>query len=264
MKSGILNKLKTALFQPIQYYLPVGEAHLHLNPIIGKRFSIIFSGEIACIACGRSIKKSYQQGYCFPCTQRLAECDLCILKPERCHYHLGTCRDPEWGQKHCMVPHIVYLANTSGLKVGITRETQIPTRWIDQGATEALPIARTESRYQAGLMEVFLAQYIADKTNWRKMLLGDQASIDLKAKCDELKVLAEQCNQTFQWISKLPSISVLQYPVLEYPKQIKSVALEEEKSLSGILWGVKGQYLILDSGVINIRALGGYKVTVQG
>jgi hypothetical protein len=257
---GVINKLNASLAHPIQYQLPIGGEFISLNPLLGHNIALEFAGQIECLACKRIIKKSYQQGYCFPCTQTLAQCDICIIKPEKCHYQLGTCREPEWGEKHCMVPHIVYLSNTSGIKVGVTRETQVPTRWIDQGATQALPLARTTSRHQAGLMEIFLSQHIADKTIWRKMLSGQNEVQDLIKKREELILISKKENQLFPWIVE-PSPITLHYPVLEYPKKIQSLNLEKKNNVSGVLLGIKGQYLILDTGVINIRSVSGYKVT---
>ena len=126
----------------VSYVLPLDGKLVNLNNLIGQKISLEHLGIIHCVACHRLINKSFQQGYCFPCTQKLAQCDLCIVKPERCHFHLGTCREPEWGETHCLQDHVIYLANSSGLKVGITRQKNIlnKSRWIDQGATQALPI----------------------------------------------------------------------------------------------------------------------------
>ncbi len=126
---GALQKLSSTL-EPngnVQYQLPIGEQLLSLNEVIGKQLTLSFNGHIACRHCGKKTKKSYSQGFCFPCMQKLAQCDLCILKPETCHFSAGTCREPEWGEQHCMIEHVVYLANTSGLKVGITRHSQVPS-----------------------------------------------------------------------------------------------------------------------------------------
>ena len=133
---GNLLKMTSQLQQDtVLYSLPIGSEQVPLNPYIGKTIRLEYSGQINCIACGRKTKKSFNQGYCFPCMRSLAECDMCIVRPEQCHFDQGTCRDEQWALRHCMQEHIVYLANSSGLKVGITRHTQIPTRWIDQGAT---------------------------------------------------------------------------------------------------------------------------------
>lgn len=271
MLSGNLEKMASSLEEQVQYTLPVGEERLALNPLLGKRLRIRFDGTINCIACGRKTKKSYSQGHCYPCSQRLASCDLCIMKPETCHYDKGTCREPEWGEAHCMQPHYVYLANTSGLKVGITRQTQIPTRWVDQGATEALPIFRVETRLQSGLVEVLCKSHVADKTDWRKMLRGAGEPVDLFAKRDELLALCEQELEGVvarfgrQALQALPeaAITTLNYPVEHYPEKITALNLDKTPEIEGTLLGIKGQYLILDCGVINIRKYTGYRVTVE-
>ncbi|WP_153944945.1 DUF2797 domain-containing protein, partial [Acinetobacter baumannii] len=70
---------------------------------------------------------------------------------------------------HCMIPHYVYLALSSGVKVGLTRKNNEKKRWVDQGAVRAIPIAEVPTRKMAGELEVYLTQYVADKTDWRKM-----------------------------------------------------------------------------------------------
>lgn len=177
MLSGNLEKMRATLGDTMEYSLPIGEERLALNPLIGKSLQITAEGTINCIACGRKTKKSYSQGHCYPCSQRLASCDLCIMKPETCHYDKGTCREPQWGEAHCMQPHFVYLSNTSGVKVGITRQTQIPTRWIDQGATQALPIFKVQTRLQSGLVEVMCKTHVADRTDHRGHSAGDQGPV---------------------------------------------------------------------------------------
>ncbi|GAL30720.1 hypothetical protein JCM19239_4459 [Vibrio variabilis] len=143
LASGTLSKMRASLESTVQYRLPVGDEEVDLSPLIGKTISLNHTGNIFCASCGKKTKKSYSQGHCFVCMKKLASCDMCIMKPETCHYDEGTCREPEWGEANCMVDHFVYLSNTSSLKVGITRHTQIPTRWIDQGATQGLPILKS-------------------------------------------------------------------------------------------------------------------------
>ena len=199
--------------------------------------------------------------------KKLARCDTCIVSPEKCHYHEGTCREPEWGEQHCMTRHFVYLANSSGVKVGITREENIPKRWIDQGAVQALPIVAVATRYQSGLLEVLLKQHVADKTNWRTMLKGGNPLVDLHAKRDELLALCSDELQALQQRFGLQAIQVCEdaealefnYPVLEYPNKVVSHNLDKNPHLEGQLLGIKGQYLILDTGVINIRKYTGYQ-----
>lgn len=271
---GIIRKLKGALVSegPIQYQLPIGDSLLPLNPLLGKTVHLSFTGLIQCIACGRKTKKSFQQGYCFPCTQTLAQCDLCIVRPEKCHHHLGTCREPDWAKTHCMIPHIVYMANTSGLKVGITRENQIPTRWIDQGAIQALALARVPMRYHAGLIEVALKDHMADKTDWRKMLKGDVTSLNLIEKREEIqsviKTLKEDpSHPTLAFINlellREEQQQELTYPILESPAKITSLNPEKTPNITGQLMGIKGQYLIFDIGVLNVRNIGGYEMKLE-
>ena len=167
--TGSVRKLRAQLTETVQYKLPIGGDLVALNPLLGQELRLQFSGDIHCVNCGRKTNKSFNQGYCFPCMRSLAECDSCIIKPELCHYHAGTCREPSWGEQHCFTDHFIYLANTSGLKVGITRNTNIPTRWLDQGATQALPIMRVKNRLLSGQAEVIFKQYVADKTAWQRI-----------------------------------------------------------------------------------------------
>jgi hypothetical protein len=240
---------------------------ISLNGYLGKILTLKFEGKIQCVHCQRKIKKSYNQGYCFPCAQTLAQCDFCIVKPEKCHFHLGTCREPAWGEAHCFIPHIVYLANTSGLKVGITRETQIPTRWIDQGAVQALPICRVTNRYHSGLVEVALKKWVGDKTDWRKMLREPGESLALFEKRDELLKNIEWPDEIRQASSvevlQNQSVIAIQYPVLSYPEKVSALNIEKNPEISGTLLGIKGQYLIFDKGVLNIRNLTGYAISVD-
>ena len=270
MISGNLSKMISQLTGPVEYSLPIGTERLGVNQFLGKELALNFSGTINCIACGRKTSKSFSQGYCFPCMQSLAQCDSCIIKPELCHYAQGTCREPEWGQTHCMRPHYVYLANSSGVKVGITRETQLPTRWIDQGAKQALPIFKVATRYQSGVLEVLLKKYVADKTDWRALLKGDPEPTDLMTKRDELfdlcKAGIREARERFGEEAIMPleaaELVNIDYPVLEYPTKITSLNLDKTPQIRGTLLGIKGQYLIFDIGVINVRKYTGYNVEV--
>jgi hypothetical protein len=265
--SGLLRKMITRHESPVAYCLRVDDQEVPLNDLIGQSVSLDYSGEIRCINCGRRSNRSFNQGFCYPCSQRLAQCDLCILRPERCHYHLGTCREPDWGEANCMQPHWVYLANTSGLKVGITRFNQIPTRWMDQGAVQALPIFKVSSRLLSGLIETAVGKHVADKTNWRKMLKGETTNIDLAAERDRLLAL---CSEEIDAISSGHSGAVdrikdvqlhqFEYPVSSYPEKIISLNLDKNPSIEDTLVGIKGQYLYFSSGVINIRKYTGYHV----
>jgi hypothetical protein len=265
---GQVRKLLARHDTPVSYALPLGDETVALAPYLDHAFTLRYMGKITCVHCGRNTSKSFNQGYCYPCFQKLAQCDSCIISPERCHYAAGTCREPVWGDHFCMQDHVVYLANSSGLKVGITRASQLPTRWIDQGATQGLAVLRVRSRQQAGFCEVMFRQHVTDRTNWRSMLSGEQAELDLHA---ERERLLAGCSQELQDLHDrfgLHALSVLtgvepvsiSYPVLRYPDKISSLDFDKEPEISGKLLGIKGQYLILDSGVINIRKYTGYEL----
>ena len=269
---GQIKKMRSQLAadrsQPVQYELPIGDQLVALNPLIGKPIKLVYTGKITCIHCNRAIKKSFNQGYCYPCFSSLAQCDLCIMKPETCHFAAGTCREPAWGEEFCFQPHIVYLANSSGIKVGITRQTQIPTRWIDQGAVQALPVFKVQSRYLSGLIEVAIAKHVSDKTSWQQMLKSKAEAVDLRAKRDELIALCQaelaDIAQRFepQALEFLADEAVvdIHFPVDSYPVKVKSFNLDKNPEVSGVLHGIKGQYLLLDTGVINIRKVTGYEL----
>ena len=268
---GIVRKMRSRLGQPVSYSARLDDNEIALNPLIDQQLKLIFSGSIYCIHCNRKTNKSFNQGYCYPCFQKLAQCDSCIIHPERCHFEQGSCREPAWGEKYCMQDHIVYLANSSGLKVGITRATQVPTRWIDQGATQALAIMRVRSRLQSGTLEMAFKQHVADKTNWRDMLKGKAAELDMAGERDRLLAACEEdvkelmARFGFFAISVLKGIDAvsIDYPVQAYPEKITSLNFDKEPVVSGILKGIKGQYLIFDSGVINLRRFSGYEVELQ-
>lgn len=271
MLNGTIKKMQSRLSKPVDYALPVGDELLPMNQYIGASLTINFSGNIFCTHCGRKTKKSFNQGYCFPCMKRLAQCDSCIIRPEECHFDQGTCREPDWGQQHCMIEHIVYLANASAAKVGITRGTQVPTRWIDQGASQALPIVAVQTRHQSGLLEVILKGYVADKTNWRAMLKGVPELIDLNALAEDLlaqgqsridALINEHGIQAIQVLEPQEPVTI-EYPVEQYPEKIVSINAEKTPEVSGTLLGIKGQYLIFDTGVINMRKYTGYEVAIK-
>jgi len=270
---GALRKMQVALTAAglAEYWLPVGEALLPLEGWLGKPLSLLYLGEIFCLHCGRRTLKSFNQGYCFPCFRRLACCDLCIVKPELCHYDQGTCREPEWARLNCFEPHVVYLANSSALKVGITRKSQIPTRWIDQGATQAIPILETSSRHLAGGIEARLKGKVSDKTQWQKMLKGENKLLDLAAEraCllaqawEEIEKTAERFGPKALRVLDSGEMRI-RYPVLKYPAKVQALDLEKQAQVGGVLLGIKGQYLIFDCGVLNVRKFAGYRVELRG
>ena len=186
MVIGTLSKLGVRADDPAHYTLTIADRMVDLNPLLGKRIQLCYQNRIYCVYCKKEIKRSFNQGYCYHCFKQLAQCDRCILQPEHCHFHLGTCRDEVWAKKHCMQPHVVYLANTSGLKVGITRRSQLPTRWLDQGAIQAIPVFFVQTRYQSGLLENALRQYVSDRTYWKRMLEANPTLVDMEAERDSL------------------------------------------------------------------------------
>jgi hypothetical protein len=266
--SGTLRKMHAELSDPVSYHLLLGEQRIDLNACLGKRIALEFMGSINCCFCGRLTKKSFNQGYCYPCFKRLAQCDSCIMSPEKCHYFAGTCREPEWADSHCMQDHIVYLANSSGVKVGITRGTQVPTRWIDQGAVQAMPVIRVKTRQQSGLVEVILKQHISDRTQWQRMLKGQIEILDLAAIWQDLLPLISAGLEQLQHTHGLQAIQILErpevvelrYPVSQYPDKVKAHNFDKQARVEGTLMGIKGQYLMLDTGVINIRKFTAYRV----
>lgn len=268
---GSLSKMKAHLEAPVQYAFRLGDEEVPVNPLVGKQPRLEYLGAIHCSHCGRKTKTSFSQGYCYPCMQKLAQCDVCIMSPEKCHYDQGTCREPSWGEQFCMTDHIVYLANSSGVKVGITRASQVPTRWIDQGATQALAILRVATRQQSGFAEDLLRSQVADKTNWRALLKGDAAPVDLLAIREQLfdacgaGISGLQQRFGLQAIQPLSAAEVLEirYPIEAYPAKISSFNLDKQPLAEGTLLGIKGQYLMFDTGVINIRKYTAYQLAIH-
>lgn len=257
---GNLHKMKTKQANPIEYSLSLGEADFEVNSAIGKQLKMHFTGLINCIRCGRKTSKSFAQGFCYPCFRDAPENAECIIRPELCEAHLGKGRDPAWEEKNHNQPHVVYVAISSGIKVGVTRATQVPYRWIDQGAWKAIKLAETPNRYLAGVIEVELKKFASDKTAWQRMLKNELASevevVEAKNKLQEL--MDDKFNQ---YDSSDDQVYEFEYPVIEYPNKVKSHNLDKNPTLSGKLMGIKGQYWLFEGGiVINIRKYGGYYV----
>lgn len=261
--SGNILKMKTTLEVPVRYELPIGNELLLMNELIGKKIKLSFDGQINCISTGEKITKSYNQGYSYKASQTLASCDICIVRPELCHFADGTCREPEWAMANCFQPHIVYLSVSSHLKVGITRQSQVPTRWIDQGASYALPILRVNDRLTSGLIEKEISKVYSDKTNWRKMLQNEVEEIDLEDAREALFEEFADLLDDFDAEDLDESVVHIEFPVNEYPTKIKSLSFDKKSVIEGVLNGIKGQYLILDTGVLNMRKHQGYLITVE-
>ena len=273
MITGTIKKMSASVADNnlVDYQMRLGGDSIPLNALLGQKISLNFTGTILCGNCQRPTKKSFSQGYCYSCFTKLAACDSCMMSPEKCHYHKGTCRQPEWADQYCMQSHYVYLANSSGLKVGITRGDQLPTRWLDQGAVQGRAIFSVHNRRMSGLVETLFKDEIADKTNWRAMLKGNASPVDLELEQERLISLFEQGLDALQTEFGLDSIVDLSdqntthhfdYPVLEFPTKVVSINAEKTPLVEGQLLGIKGQYWMLDTGVINIRKYTGYEATL--
>ncbi len=267
---GHLQKIELVHEDPVRYRLKLIEGGImDLNDCLGKTLHLSFLNEIHCIYCQAKTKKSYHQGYCFYHAQKLARCDLCVMSPDRCHFHLGTCREPDWGTSHCMQPTYVYLANNTGVKIGIMRESQRPVRWMDQGAVSALVILKTQTRQHAGLIEHLFRRTISDKSDWRALIRNESSDVDLHQVAQELLRTHHQTVQKMDQHLRLKTeyineeVSRFTYPVHEPPGKIKSLSLDRIQQLSEPLLGMRGQYLFFPSGALNIRKHTGYRVKIE-
>ncbi len=261
--NGTLLKMETKLANPVEYELPIGDELVYMNNLIGKYIAFKWLKEIYCVACGRKTNKSFSQGFCYPCFLNAPETSECIFRPELCQAQDGIARDMDWAEHHCLQNHFVYLAISSGVKVGVTRSGQIPARWVDQGAWQAIKLAQTPNRYTAGLIEVALKAYISDRTNWQRMLKNQLIEgVDLKEKKKEM--IAHLSPELQDYESGENEITEINYPVNEYPEKVKSLSFDKLEEIYGRLWGIKGQYLIFDDGtVLNVRKHTGYLVELE-
>lgn len=248
---GQIRKMITENGKPIRYYLNLKGDYLDVNQQLGKKIYLIHDHD-ECLGCGLN-KEIFRMGYCKTCFFTLPQANESIIRPELSTAHLGIeQRDLEWEKNFELRPHIVYLALSSEVKVGVTRETQIPTRWIDQGASSAIVFAKTENRYEAGMIEVALKEHVADKTNYQRMLKNEVPEIDLIQQKDLFKIYIHEEQSQFYVNDNL--MYDFHYPVEEYPTRIKSLNLRKEKEFEGTLVGIKGQYWIFDGGVVwNVR-----------
>ncbi len=258
--SGQLRKMRAQIGPDVvEYQLILDGAAVPLNQFIGSEVSFSFMNEIRCVDCGKVTKKSFGEGFCYNCFVGSANNSPCIIRPELCEGHLGKGRDLEWEQNHHVQEHAVYLALSSEVKVGVTRSTQVPTRWIDQGATQAIVLARVPYRQLAGLIEVALKEHFTDKTSWQKMLkneIGDHILDDVKWRTADMLPRDWQ-----EYICEADSLIHINYPVIEYPTKVKSIGFEKVPEISGKLMGIKGQYLLFDDDrVLNIRSHSGFVV----
>jgi hypothetical protein len=255
---GQLRKMEVKAQSPIMYFLSLDNNPYPLNSYIGKTVSLKWAGTITCIECGVKTRKSYDQGYCFLCSRDLPGNAMCSVRPEMCQHEKGNEVDREFWRTHCNIDHFVYLSLTSGVKVGITRHYNIPDRWIDQGAVRGLIIAKVPERILSGKIEVAIAKDFADKTNWRKMLKGDAEEVDLLTFRDKAHELFPRSLK--EYAVKDMQVNELVYPVESVPDKISSHNLEKKPEFTDRLTGIKGQYLIFEHRVINLRKYSGYHV----
>ena len=259
---GVLTKMHTEFGNPIQYYLVFENSFLNVNQLLGRNIELNLTG-YQCLNCSKK-KKIHRQGFCYDCFYSSAAVGDWIMRPELSTAHLGLAdRDLDYESSVQLQPHIVYLALSSEVKVGVTRKTQVPTRWIDQGAEKAISILEVPNRYLAGITEVALKNHFSDKTNWRKMLTNDIAMLDLlEHKSKVVDLLPQEVRGYFD--PEKNDLYELIYPVLEHPKKVSSLSLEKTARFEGKLTGIKGQYLIFQDGsVFNVRGSEGSHVRVN-
>lgn len=263
LASGTILKMRTEFAEPVRYFLPLGESELLMNDLIGKNIQLTFTGQINCISCGKRTKTSFGQGFCYSCLQTAPEASETVMRPELSKAHLGIARDMDWAREHDLIDHFVYLAISGELKVGVTRHHQVPTRWIDQGANSAIILARTPNRHISGVIEVYLKNFYGDKTNWRSML-QNKVSGDFDLQAEKIKASGLLPAELQQYIHPEDKIWEISYPVSVFPEKVSSVSFDKEPVISGILNGIKGQYLIFSDGrVLNIRKHNGYWVELS-
>ena len=258
---GVLRKMQTELEDPVAYYLLFPGDFVHMNLLLDRTLSIRFL-KYECLGCGEDLP-IFRQGFCKNCFFERPQAGDWIVHPERSTAHLDKeDRDLEYEKRMQLQPHIVYLANSSSVKVGVTRKSQIPTRWIDQGAHEAIEIVETPNRYLAGITEVALKEHVADKTHWRKMLTNQLRDEDLFEWRERLRpYIPEEARDYF--ISSTQETQS-HFPVLRYPEKVKSLNLDKTPEYKGTLKGIKAQYLLFDDDtVFNVRGSEGYYVALE-
>ncbi len=246
----------------VHYLLEADNDFLKFNELIGRQLSLEFLHQKYCASCTSECKELYRMGFCKDCFFTKPEAGESIIRPELSRAHQGMeDRSLEFEKAYQLQPHIVYLANSGGLKVGVTREKQKLTRWVDQGAYQAMVFAKTSNRYEAGLIEVDMKNYIADKTAWQQMLKNEDTEVNILAEKKKLRKMLRDDLQHF--ISNENEITTLEYPVEKYPIKIKSINLDKDLKIDAVLQGIRGQYLILEGGrVLNVRSNTGYRIKV--
>lgn len=259
MHSNVIRKMDTSLNGVVEYAFNIHDQKFLMNDLIDSRIKISWKGKVVC-QCGRLMNKFYRSGFCYTCYWESPQASQSIFKPELCTAHLNIEeRDLVWEKKFQIAPHYVYIANSSGIKVGITRKTQGVTRWMDQGASQAIILAEVPNRRFSGDIEVALKEHVSDKTNWRKMLSAEPENVDMLEIKNQLSSFIP--NELKKFISNDNFITQIKYPVSKYPQKIKSLKLEKAQEINAILKGIKGQYLIFENNeVFNVRSHEGFLV----
>ncbi len=263
---GNLTKMKGEYSgKTVQYNLTLGDSNIDMNSLIGKEVQITFLNKINCVVCGVEIRTTYAgRAMCKYCYETAPQAEECLFHPEKCKAHLGVARDMEWSNKQCLIPHVVYLSVSSGLKVGVTRHHQVPVRWIDQGAVKAIKLAETPNRHIAGVIEVFLKRYVADKTIWKKMLNSSPDDFDIDLHAEKGRVADLLPDGLKQYITEDDRVLDINYPLTSAPDNPKIFHLEKEKKITGVISGIKGQYLLFENGsVMNLNKYSGFMVEME-
>ncbi|MEZ4841849.1 MAG: DUF2797 domain-containing protein [Flavobacteriaceae bacterium] len=259
---GVLQKMATENGHPVQYYLILENDFVNLNQLLNRTLELSFL-KYECLNCHLD-KPIYRQGFCKSCFFEVPQAADWVMRPELSTAHLGKEeRDLEFEKRMQLQPHVVYLANSSSLKVGVTRKSQIPTRWIDQGAHEAIEIVEVPNRYLAGITEVALKDHVSDKTNWRKMVTNDVEDVDLIKEKERLAdFIPNEVKEYF--LENNSNETNIDFPVIQYPQKITSLNLDKTPTYKGVLKGMKGQYLIFEDGtVFNVRGSEGYYISLS-
>lgn len=260
-QTGVLKKMRTEIGTPIQYFLNLEGEDILVNDLLDKEIKLSFKG-YECLNCASKRKKIYRMGHCYDCFYEIPQTADWVIRPELSKAHLDIeDRDLEYEKSVQLKPHIVYLALSSDIKVGVTRKAQVPTRWIDQGANAAIPLVEVPNRYLAGITEIALKDFVTDKTNWRKMLKNEVSTDSLEEM--KAKLLNEIPEEVKEFITE-DQVLELDFPVLRYPDKVKSLNLTKTPEYTGVLKGVKGQYFIFeDNTVFNVRSNEGFVVELE-
>ncbi len=262
IKTNLFKMKSEVVDSNVNYSITYNDSSIIINDLLGKKITLEHTGVINCIKCGAVTNKSYAQGFCYSCMINAPETEECVLKPELCKAHLGIARDIEYAKEHCLKPHFVYLSNTGVVKVGVTRQSQIPIRWVDQGATAAIKLCKTPNRHIAGLIEVHLSQFFTDKTLWRKMVSDNVDEEDMIAHKE--KAISHLLPTMLPFVIEENKVYNFIYPATQYPAKPKTATFDKQPKVEGILTGIKGQYLIIDGEhVFNVRRHNGYEAIIS-